>query len=193
MYDYLRSEDAREVIEMIKQQTVAVFNQLTAGKQDDYQQLQTQHKEIVSKIERLEERYIEEEIGGDLYRKYGQKYDTERSELEQKLMKLSRQVSNLDDGICYAILFALELPLKWISTDYNTKQRLQYLLFPDGISYCKKTDKCRTSRINIVFLYIAYFQQLLSQKKRGIPELGLDYASFSTLVARRGIEPLFQE
>ena len=41
-------------------------------------------------------------------------------------MTLSRQVSNLDDSIGFVIKFALELPLKWVSADYNTKQRIQF-------------------------------------------------------------------
>ena len=106
----------------------------------------------------------------------------ERKEIEEKLMTLSRQVSNLDDSIGFVIKFALELPLKWVSADYNTKQRIQFLLFPQGIRYSKKTDESRTQRINLLFLYIAYFQQIITKKKRGIPELGLNFASFSTLV-----------
>ena len=175
---------------MIKKQTAAVFNQLTAGKQDDYQHFQQEHKQIVSKINRLEERYIEEEIGGDLYRKYHHKYEEERKEIEEKLMTLSRQVSNLDDSIDFVVKFALELPLKWVSADYNTKQRIQFLLFPEGISYNKKTDESRTTRINLLFLYVAYIQQIIAKKKRGIPELGLNFASFSTLVAGTGLEPV---
>ena len=105
-------------------------------------------------------------------------------------MALSRQVSNLDDSIGFVIKFALELPLKWVSADYNTKQRIQFLLFPQGIRYSKKTDESRTPRINLLFLYIAYFQQIITKKKRGIPELGLNFASFSTLVAGTGLEPV---
>lgn len=181
---------AKEVVEMIKRQTIAVFNQLTAGKQDDYRHLQDQHSSIVKKINRLEERYIEEEIGGGLYHKYRDRYNVEKKEIEEKLMALSRQVSNLDESIGFATKFALELPLKWVSADYNTKQRIQFLLFPQGITYSKKTDECRTPRINSVFLYIAYFQQLVTKKERGMPELGLDFASFATLVAPTGVEPI---
>lgn len=188
--DVFRIDRAKDVIELIKRQTIAVFNQLTADKQDDYQDLQAQHSEITKKINRLEERFIEEEIGGDLYHKYRDRYNGEKAEIEKNLMTLSRQVSNLDESIGFAINFALELPLKWLSADYRTKQRIQFLLFPEGLTYSKKTDECRTPRINSVFLYIAYFQQLITKKERGIPELGLDYASFSTLVVRRGIEPL---
>lgn len=180
--------EAKDVLELIKRQTVAVFNQLTSGKQDDYEELKRQHAELVKKIERLEERYIEEEVGSELYRKFRDKYNEERSEIEEKMMMLSRQVSNLDENIGFAMKFALDLPLKWVSADYITKSRIQFLLFPHGISYSKKMNECRTTRINSVFLYIAYFQQVISNKKRGIPELGLDFASFATWVAGSRIE-----
>ena len=130
LLDTFRIDGAKDIIEIIKEQTIAVFSQLTAGKQDDYQHTQQQHSEIMKKINRLEERYIEEEIGSELYRKYRARYDEEKAELEEKLMGLSRQVSNLDGNIGFAIKFALELPLKWVSADYNTKQRIQFLLFP---------------------------------------------------------------
>lgn len=193
LLDAFKIDRVKDVVEMIRQQTVAAFNQLSSTKHDDYRHLEARHTEIVSKINRLEERYIEEEIGGDLYHKYRERYESERTELREKLAKLSRQVSNLEESVSFAMNFALELPLKWVSADYHAKQRIQFLLFPQGISYCKKTDECRTPKINVVFLYIAYLQQLISNKKRGIPELGLDYTSLSPLVARRGIEPLFLE
>ncbi|MCT1531394.1 recombinase family protein [Sphingobacterium daejeonense] len=182
-------DKAKDIIELIKRQTIAVFNQLTAGKHDDYQHLQREHTEIVKKINRLEERYIEEEIGGELYNKYRDRYNEEKVEIEKKLTKLSRQVSNLDESVGFVVKFALELPLKWARADYNTKQRIQFLLFPEGLSYNKKTDECRTTRINLLFLYLSYFQQIISNKKRGIPELGLDYSSFEHWVPRAGIEP----
>ncbi|WP_051691893.1 DDE transposase family protein [Pedobacter borealis] len=55
-----------------------------------------------------------------------------------------------------------------------------------SISYDKKNDKVRTKEINFVFLYIAYFQQVVLKKKRGIPELDLNYASFAASVAVTG-------
>ena len=100
-------DKAKDTVTMIKRQTVAVFNRLTAGKQDDYQQLQREHSQIVKKINRLEERYIEEEIGSELYHKYRDRYGKEKDEIEGKLARLSRQASNLDDSIGFVIKFAL--------------------------------------------------------------------------------------
>lgn len=75
-------------------------------------------------------------------------------------MTLSRQVSNLDDSISFVIKFALELPLKWLSADYRTKQRIQFLLFPEGLTFSKKTDECRTPRINSFFCMLLIFSNL---------------------------------
>jgi hypothetical protein len=68
--------------------------------------LQTQYTEINKKIERLEERFIEEEINPDLYSKYAEKYRIERKEIEANLLKASKQVSNLEECVDIAIGFA---------------------------------------------------------------------------------------
>jgi len=86
-------------------------------------------------------------------------------------------------SINLALNFVSKMAFKWRAGDYYTKQKIQFLLFPSGIGYSKKTDGCRTSRINFVFLYIAYLQQVIGNKKSGIPELNLDFAAFACLVA----------
>ncbi|WP_295712708.1 hypothetical protein [Mucilaginibacter sp.] len=66
------------------------------------------------------------------------------------------------------------------------KQKIQSLVFPDGITFSKKKEEVRTQRINLLFLYIAYFKQLISNEKSGIPELNLDFAAFACLVEGSG-------
>jgi site-specific DNA recombinase len=61
---------SKDLIKLVKTQMVATFNQLTKGSDDCYRMLDAQRKEVVKKIERLEERYIGEEINGELYKKY---------------------------------------------------------------------------------------------------------------------------
>lgn len=183
-----RLDVAKDLLTLIKNQTIATFNQLTKGQEDEHQLLQKQHKELTQKINRLEELYIEEEINADLYNKYAEKYTLEKKEIEQHLVNAAKQVSNLEECVDIAIGFASKLPFKWLSADYFTKQQIQFLVFPEGISYNKKTDECRTTRINSVFSYIAHLQQGLSQKKSGIPELNLDYAALSASVAGSRIE-----
>lgn len=82
---------------------------------------------------KLEQR-IEGQIGDELRNKCQDRYDQEKAEIEEKLIKLPEPVSNLDDSINFVIKFTLESPLKWVSADYNAKQRIEYLLFPRGLN-----------------------------------------------------------
>jgi hypothetical protein len=43
----------------------------------------------------------------------------------------------------------------WVSADYETRVKLQYLVYPDGIYFDGKTDNYRTSRVNAIFRLIA--------------------------------------
>ncbi|RWY48552.1 hypothetical protein [Mucilaginibacter gilvus] len=99
-------------------------------------------------------------------------------------------MSNLDACVDTAIDLAINLPKKWLTADYNIKQRLQNLVFPEGVLYNRETDKCRTPRINFVFLYFAYLKQVMLKSESGIPVLQLNYAAISRLVAGTGIEPI---
>jgi site-specific DNA recombinase len=189
LLEVFKLDVADDLLQLIKQQTIATFNQFTKGHEDAYHQLLQQHAEIKKKVVRLEERFIEEEINAELYNKYVAKYTDELKEIEPQLLKASNKVSNLEECIETAINFACNLPSRWLSADYYTKQRLQFLVFPEGISYDRENDKCRTTRINSVFSYIAYLKQLMLKKERGIPELNLDYASLSCSVAGAGLEP----
>jgi site-specific DNA recombinase len=182
LLEVFKLDVAPDVLNLIKQQAIATFNQFTEGYRDTYKQLQEQYTSLEKKINRLEERFIEEELTADLYNKYVSKYVDEKKALQKELETASTKVSNLADCVNTAVDFALNLPKKWLSADYHTKQRLQFLLFPDGIWYDRETDRCRTSRINYVFSYIAYLKQLMIKKQRGIPELNLDYASLAVSV-----------
>jgi site-specific DNA recombinase len=175
-------------LKLVRQQAVATFNKLYKGEEEAYVTLTNQYKELKKKIDRLEERYIEEEINSDLYQKFSVKLKAEKDELERKILNASKKSSNLGDCIDISLDLASKLADKWASSDYLTKQKIQTMVFPEGITFSKKRDEVRTPRINFVFSYIAYFQQIISNKKSGIPELNLDFAAFACLVAGSRIE-----
>jgi site-specific DNA recombinase len=151
-----RLDVASDLLQLIKNQTVATFNQLTKGHEGEYAVLQKQHEELTEKVNRLEERFIDEEINSELYNNYSEKFSIEKKEIEKDLSKASKQVSNLEECVEVAISFASKLPSNWLSADYFTKHQIQFLVFPEGIMYNKKNDICRTNRINTVFAHIAH-------------------------------------
>lgn len=152
---------------LIKLQMTATYNHLTTDKQEQQGDLAKGLVEINKKIERLEERYILEEIDREMFTRYKEKFAAERTEIERNLTATGRGVSNLEKCLDKALYFASNLAPLWASSDYGEKQKLQFLVFPDGFVYDRKNDQCRTPRINSVFAYMASLARLSDQQKSG--------------------------
>ena len=74
----------------------------------------------------------------------------------------------------------------WVSSDYSDKQRLQYLIYPDGILYNKENNTVRTPRVNSLFTAISYLSYISAENKNGQPT---QIDQNSRWVASSGIEP----
>ena len=107
--------------------------------------------------------------------------------LETQLAKTSNKVSNLDKYIETAIDFSPKLNTVWHSSNYMNKQKLQFLVFPDGIYYNRKNDECRTVKVNTFFQYMSSLKRVSEEKEKREPQSNLHVPS---LVARTGIEPM---
>jgi hypothetical protein len=57
----------------------------------------------------------------------------------------------------------------WVSSDYSDKQRLQYLIYPDGILYDKENNTLRTPIVNNLFTAISYLSYISAENKNGQP------------------------
>ena len=106
-------------------------------------------------MERLEELSIIEDIDRIMFDKYRTNLIKEKQEIEKQLVESGTLVSNLVKCIETSMTYASKLNTMWNAGDYNKKQRLQFLLFPEGMTYNRIKDKCRTKRGNTVFLYIS--------------------------------------
>lgn len=114
---------------------------------------------------KLEERFIEGELTKELFEKYSKKYEAEKKELEQKLSNQTINSSNLEKIIEKGLEIAENISQFWASGDFNERQKLQSLVFPEGIIYSKKKDRVRTPRVNCFFAEIPYAVSLLSENK----------------------------
>jgi len=68
----------------------------------------------------------------------------------------------------------------------SLSNRYRHWYFRKGLLLVKKKEEVRTPRINSLFLYLAYFRKITSNKKSGIPELNLDFAAFAYVVEGSG-------
>ena len=182
MHQYSMHPNA-DIVCLIKKEMTALYHQMTEESELNRNQQQQQINKLKQQMDRLEERFIMEEIDKEMFTKYKQKFTTERHQIEQEMAKSTNRVSNLDKCIEMAIQFSAKLPSMWGLGGYESKQKLQYLLFPEGIVYDKKSDHCRTPRVNAVFSYIAAISSLSDKKITGNIS---DDEDVSRLVVRPG-------
>ena len=147
---------------------------------------QKQILEIATKLERLEERYVFEEISQSQYGKFKQKLEAEKYEIEESLYSNGFNLSNLEKAIDLSLKYSLKLPELWGSGNLEVKRSIQKMVFPDGILYDFKNDDYRTTRINSIFSVIPSLSVKNKHKKNGNKT---DFSDYSRLVPWAGIEP----
>lgn len=171
---------------LIALQMIATYNKMNQDKLADRERLTKQLAEAEKKLQRLEERFIGEEIERDLFLRYREKYTQEKQQLQTGLAKTRDKVSNLGKLVEKAIDYGSKLKPLWDCSRYSEKQKLQYLIFPEGISYNRKNDECRTPRINTIFLYMQQLARVLAKNKSGNKA---NICNVPALVELGGVEP----
>lgn len=153
-------------IEPLKEIIEKKFVELNAEKIEDAKTAKTQLSAIQRKIDRMEERFVFEEINKTQYDKFNEKLLVEKRELEKLSLKSKFNSSNLKKAIDKAVDFALNLASLWSSGNVEVKRTIQYMLFPEGIGYDFKNHRFRTFRINSIFAAIVSISSDLSGNKK---------------------------
>ncbi len=133
---------------LIHQQLKYTFTQMNASTEENQASAKAKIAGLSKHLERLEERFILEEITGELYQKYKTKFEKEKDEIELQISKNKIEMSKLDDYINYTLNLSLNLRKMWQQGDYTQRQELQNTFFPKGITYNRKEDVCRTIETN---------------------------------------------
>jgi site-specific DNA recombinase len=171
--------------DLLKKQMLYTLNCQMEVKFQEHKQIQSQLIEINSKLDRIEERFILEEITKEQFNKYSEKFKLEKSQIIKELERTQIKVSNLEKAVENLIELSSNLPSLWTSSSYFEKQKLQKFIFPKGITYNKKNDECRTYETNPLFSYIAHQSKVLNQNKTGTIEM---FSNDACLVAEGRVE-----
>lgn len=140
---------------LLKDQLTQTLRHLLKGQEESNTALKKKREELHQKIERLEERFVLEEISGELYHKYLPKLQEEQIKIEEELAQSKKGLSKREEMVDRIVDLARNLPKLWQQSNYYNKQKLQYLVFPKGMVYDRKNDVCRSEEVNPLFLYIA--------------------------------------
>jgi site-specific DNA recombinase len=175
------------LIPAIKKQMLATYYKFNMEEAGEKTILENKLYDIAKNVERLKTRLKNEEIPYDLYLEFLADFEKEKKEIADQLAKCSKGVSNPEKCIEFAINYSMKLPSVWSSAKYSDKQRLQFLIFPEGLFYNREEDKCRTDNANEVFQYIAELKRLLQESKS---RTHLKKIESAALVVPTGIEPV---
>jgi site-specific DNA recombinase len=133
---------------LIKEQLFLTFQEHNASLQENEETINRKIREIKEKLERLEERFILEELTADLYNKYKSKFEKETEDLQLQMTQNKIEMSKLEDYLAYSLLCCVNLNKMWELGDYNQRQELQNALFEGGIVYDRNKDECRSTGDN---------------------------------------------
>ncbi|MGQ0826963.1 MAG: hypothetical protein ACT4ON_01080, partial [Bacteroidota bacterium] len=79
----------------------------------------------------------------------------EQAEILKEMERCTISISNHKILIRKAIEFSRNLPLIWAKGNIGIKEKLQKLIFPEGIAYDKQNGVFRTDKINFIIAAIA--------------------------------------
>ncbi len=171
----------------LQYQMEAVYEELNKEGKEQEAAYKAQLAEVEKKLDAIEEKYyVTGEMARETFDKFSFRYKGERATITKELERCGAGISNPSEAIAKALDLSLELATTWTSSDVAAKERLQKLVFPEGIAYDKKTGAFRTTRVNAVFELIAGGARLSEQKGRG--QAGVK-TCLSPSAEREGFEP----
>ena len=132
-------------------------------------------------------RYGLGEIPKDVYDLSKKNLDKDIEQLNIEISRLEKNSSNQVFEVNRAILTACKLVDLWKIGSYHNQQKIQYLVFPDGLIWDKETGKPRTTCENEALMAI----RLINKQIQDNPEQEKTGKSFDfpALVAEAGLEP----
>ena len=127
--------------------------------------LRKKRSECVNKIKRCKVRYGSEEINEDVYSTTIQSLQEKIDNIDLELAKFKNNLSNLSDDTDVILSTCCNIASLWRNSSLETSQKIQNLLFPDGILWDKRINDYRTLTINQAFSVIERLSSSCKNKK----------------------------
>lgn len=178
----------QKYIAPIQAQLKLSLDRLAGEKTTDVKQLKKQRTEIDKKLDKLEERFVLGEIDSELYQKYKAKYQGEIDPIIEEIQEFENPLSNHEMLSKKSVKTMANLLNIWTKSDVSGKGNLLKAIYPHGISASKENGLYRTLNLNPA---VELISELIRDEPKTKKRNKKDNLSYSALVARRGIEPLF--
>lgn len=167
------------------------FEGLKSANEEQQKEIKTKLTEVQERIDSTEESYfIVKQMTEETYNKFIAKYRAEKAKFLEAMQDCGNYSSNLSDYYINALRFSMKLPTVWASSSVSVKEKIQNVIFPEGVYYNHKNGSFRTKRINEVFIDIARLAGLSRDEKTG--QLMVN-SELSSQVVQTGFEPILTE
>jgi site-specific DNA recombinase len=176
-----------EYVSLLIDELIDSMENLNEMNKQRQQELNTSLHEVQKKIDTIEEKYfVSGEMSKETYEKFLAKFSKEKEEIQGSFQNNFTKSSNLERTIEEAVTFSSKAVLAWSSSPVKVKERLQRLIFPDGITYNMKTELFRTEKVNALFSLNA---ELNTLSEEDINKQGGIKTTLSNSVGMTGFEP----
>ena len=144
-------------------------------------------EEVKNNQDTLEEKYhLKSEMTREVFDRLMNKLTGEREETIKILANITVNISNLCDHLWDAAKLCVNITTLWQKGSVTLKEKLQKLIFPEGIIYDKINGAFRTPKINSVIAEIARLSGDLLLKEKGLNPFLLGQ---SLSAEKEGFEP----
>ena len=106
--------------------------------------------------------------------------------VEEAYNESGKRVSNLEKCIDVALEMAGNLHRMWDVLTFKDRVIMQRVVFPEGIQYDKKNNRCRTKEVNFFIRYFSHLSKDEAEIKSGDSNFIFEIPA---LVVPLGIEP----
>ena len=131
--------------------------------------LKKQKSEKENKLRTCKLRFGMGEIDDEIYMMTVEALQKDIDQITVELSKYDRDLSNLENKINDVLLMCCHLGAMWKQADLLTAQKLQNLLFPDGIYWDKEIDSYRTITENAGLAVIRKITESYKREKEENP------------------------
>ncbi len=186
MLKQLQLDMSNELMNTMSKKILNNLNEFVKNNKEESEMIKEQLNVLNSKYEKLEDKYINDEIDKEMYAKHKSKYEEQIAILEKRHNANQIHTSNLSSMVENTVNFTSNILHLWEVGDYKTKTKLQKFVFPKGIQFNKKKMEVRTTSINKLILYLLRFN-----KGPHDPDFqkNLDHKEVPHLVELQGFEP----
>lgn len=136
-FEYNKSEK-KDLAQLISHE---IKNRLTKNSTDT-KMIKKQITEKQFELDKIESKYLRDEISRELFEKHSARIIAEIEQMSKELGDTSFKGANLENAVESCLEIAQNISTAWVSASVQNKQRLQSLIFPEGILYNKKKTRC---------------------------------------------------